>query len=84
MRKKIIFCHIEKSGGTSLQYLIRNNYNAYVTMNPGLFSLDDHGAKILTAEKFQQFRKFQPFCTGLGGHRVNYMKITFRMNQLLN
>ena len=39
-------------------------------MNPGLFSLDDHGAKILTAEKFQQFRKFQPLCTGLGGHRV--------------
>lgn len=56
----ICLVHIERSGGTTLQYILRSNFLSFMTLTPKENSLSPQEAGML-------FRVL-PFTKGLGGH----------------
>jgi Galactose-3-O-sulfotransferase len=64
----LCFVHIERAGGTTLHYILRNNYLSFLTLTPSLWSNDP--ASVFTASDLRTLTRCLPFTRGFGGHNT--------------
>ena len=64
----LCFVHIERAGGTTLHYILRNNYLSFLTLTPSLWSNDP--ASVFTASDLRMLTRCLPFTRGFGGHNT--------------
>jgi len=63
--KPIVFVHVEKSGGITLNNMLHNYIPGYITPRP------DYG-KIFTESDLEKVQRFYPLkIIGIGGHRIS-------------
>ena len=76
----LCFVHIERAGGTTLHYIIRNNFLSFLTLTPSLWSNDP--TTIFTAKELRALLRWLPYTKGFGGHNtrayVQYESVTDR------
>ena len=64
----LCFIHIERAGGTTLHYVLRNNDPLrYLTLTPWFYEANEPG-NWLTADELQWLRRLLPHTRGIGGH----------------
>lgn len=64
----ICFVHIERAGGTTLHYILRNNYLSFLTLTPTLWSNEETEA--FNKDELRAILRLLPFTRGIGGHNV--------------
>jgi hypothetical protein len=67
-RPLLCFIHIERAGGTTLQWLLRRNFPTFLTLTPPRRTNDE--ALILTRGQLGRLLRVLPFTSGIGGHTV--------------
>ena len=60
------FIHIERTGGTTLDYILRNNYLSFLILPPSFWTNDPRAE--FTAAEFGTLLRWLPFTRGIGGH----------------
>jgi hypothetical protein len=62
----LCFIHIERTGGTTLDYILRNNYRSFLILPPQFWT-NDPTAEFTPAE-LRTLLRWLPFTRGFGGH----------------
>ena len=69
IKPMFVFVHIEKTAGTTLDYLMINNMFFYFGLQTWSIWSNDEDT-IFTQDKFRSLKKILPFIRGVGGHSI--------------